>query len=170
VKRHKYKSRLINPPPSSEAVRHSMQANRAKDTKPELILRKTLWSCGLRGYRLHSKNVPGRPDISFGKQKVAIFVHGCFWHRCPACKLPLPKSNRDFWIKKFRRNQSRDRRKAKALVSRGWRVFVIWECKLKRDMSQTVRRLGLSLFINSNKQSRFLQCNKESRNKPRRSS
>jgi len=103
-KRHRYKTPLRNPVPSSETVSRTMQANRAKDTAPERILRKSLWECGLRGYRLHSKAVPGRPDISFGRPKVAIFVHGCFWHRCPKCSLPLPKSNREFWIKKFRRN------------------------------------------------------------------
>src|SRR5205085_10104868 len=103
AKRHRYKTPLRNPVPTSETVSRTMQANRAKDTKPEKILRKSLYACGLRGYRLHSNKVPGRPDISFGKQKIAIFVHGCFWHRCPKCLFPLPKSNREFWIKKFRR-------------------------------------------------------------------
>jgi DNA mismatch endonuclease (patch repair protein) len=107
-----------------------MQANRAKDTTPERILRKRLWDCGFRGYRLHSRDVPGRPDIAFRRQKVAIFVHGCFWHRCPHCKLPLPKSNRGFWAKKFRRNRARDSRKARQLKTSGWKVIEVWECQI----------------------------------------
>lgn len=129
--RHRYKSVLRNPPPTSAAVSRSMQGNRAKDTKPEKVLRKSLWACGLRGYRLHSKDVPGRPDIAFTRRKLAIFVHGCFWHRCPHCKLKLPKNNRAFWIKKFRRNRARDQRKARQLTREGWRVFQIWECQIR---------------------------------------
>src|SRR5438477_12759213 len=122
-KRHRYQAPLRNPAPTAETVSRTMQANRAKDTAPERIFRKSLCECGLRGYRLHSKAVPGRPDISFGRQKVAIFVHGCFWHRCPKCALPLPKSNREFWKKKFRRNRARDRRKARLLINEGWKVI-----------------------------------------------
>jgi DNA mismatch endonuclease, patch repair protein len=144
-KRHRYKTPLRNPVPSSETVSRTMQANRAKDTTPERILRKSLWECGLRGYRLHSKQVPGRPDISFGRQKVAIFVHGCFWHRCPKCSLPLPKSNREFWIKKFKRNKARDKRKARLLEKDGWTVFQVWECELKSKLSVIVSRVFRTL-------------------------
>src|SRR5438874_11085582 len=115
IKRHRYKTPLRNPAPTSALVSRTMQANRAKDTTPERILRKKLWDCGFRGYRLHSKDVPGRPDIAFRRQKVAIFVHGCFWHRCPYCDLGLPKSNRAFWIRKFRRNRARVGRKRREL-------------------------------------------------------
>jgi DNA mismatch endonuclease, patch repair protein len=144
-KRHRYKTPLRNPVPSSETVSRTMQANRAKDTTPERILRKSLWECGLRGYRLHSKKVPGRPDISFGPQKVAIFVHGCFWHRCPKCSLPLPKSNREFWKKKFRRNRARDRRKTRALKSEGWKVFEFWECEIASEGNHIVDVLKRNL-------------------------
>jgi DNA mismatch endonuclease, patch repair protein len=145
VKRHKYKTRLVNPPPTSEAVRHSMQANRAKDTKPELQLRKSLWSCGFRGYRLHSKTVPGRPDISFGKQKVAVFVHGCFWHRCPKCRFAIPRNNRKFWITKFRRNRARDKRKRHALEQLGWQVRELWECEIQNSMVKCLQSISRSL-------------------------
>src|SRR4051812_40100718 len=141
AKRHRYKTPLRNPTPTSAVVSRTMQANRAKDTKPERILRKKLWDCGLRGYRLHSARVPGRPDIGFPGQKLAIFVHGCFWHRCPRCKLPLPKSNRPFWIKKFRRNRARDKRKARALSKLGWRVIQVWECQLDRSPTRVADRI-----------------------------
>ena len=109
--RRKYVRDGRAPIPKSEVTSRVMSSNKAKDTKPEMILRKKLWSSGLRGYRLHLKEVPGRPDIAFPKRKLAIFVHGCFWHRCPHCNLPLPKSNREFWKNKFQRNIQRDKMK-----------------------------------------------------------
>jgi DNA mismatch endonuclease (patch repair protein) len=148
VKRHRYKTPLRNPAPTSEAVSRTMKANRAKDTAPERILRKSLYACGLRGYRLHSKKVPGRPDISFARRKIAIFVHGCFWHRCPKCLFPLPKSNRDFWIKKFRRNKARDKRKVRQLRSEGWSVFEFWECELKTLADSCARKISKLLAPN----------------------
>jgi len=156
AKRHRYKTPLRNPAPTSMAVSRTMQANRAKDTAPERILRKSLWACGLRGYRLHSKSVPGRPDISFGRKKIAIFVHGCFWHRCPKCKLPLPKRNREFWITKFRRNRARDKRKARLLKSEGWRVLEMWECELTLGLESavnTVKARVLKSALDSSKNS-----------------
>src|SRR5687768_13013552 len=96
-----------SPVPKSEAVSRVMSANRAKNTSPELLLRKAIWQMGFRGYRLHPANVPGRPDIAFTTQKVAIFVMGCFWHRCPKCDYKLPKHNRKFWKQKFERNLER---------------------------------------------------------------
>jgi DNA mismatch endonuclease, patch repair protein len=139
--RHRYKSVLRNPPPTSAAVTRSMQGNRAKDTKPEISLRKSLWLCGLRGYRLHSKDVLGRPDIAFTRRKVAIFVQGCFWHRCPHCALKLPKSNREFWAKKFRRNRARDKRKERALKAEGWKVVQVWECQIDRSPIDVAKRI-----------------------------
>jgi DNA mismatch endonuclease (patch repair protein) len=126
----RYSTRLINPKPTSIAVRNSMRANRAKDTAPELILRKELWRMGLRGYRLHTESLPGRPDLVFARAKLAIFVNGCFWHRCPRCSPPIPKSNREFWITKFRRNRFRDRRKINNVKKLGWRVISAWECEI----------------------------------------
>lgn len=121
------------PAPESDITSKVMSANVGKNTKPELALRKALRSIGLPGYRLHWKKVPGRPDITYPRHKMAIFVHGCFWHRCPHCDLPLPKSHTDFWSKKFERNKNRDKAKILALESDGWEVLVFWECEIKKD-------------------------------------
>lgn len=86
-----------SPKPKNAAVSKVMSANKAKNTKPEMLFRKALWAEGIRGYRCNYKNAPGRPDIAFPKKKIAIFVNGCFWHGCPYCKMPLPKNNTEFW-------------------------------------------------------------------------
>jgi DNA mismatch endonuclease (patch repair protein) len=117
-----------------EAVKNkSMQGNKRRDTRPELEMRRLLREAGFPGYRLQWKKVPGRPDIAYPGRKVAIFVNGCFWHRCPRCNLPLPKSNREFWEAKFKRNVERDRRKIEELEALGWKVLVVWECELKDE-------------------------------------
>lgn len=123
-----------NPPAVNEAVAKSMRGNKAKDTKPELTLRKALRSQGLSGYRLHWKKAPGRPDICYPGRRLAIFVHGCYWHRCPHCQLSLPKRNREFWKEKFEKNIARDQRKEEHLRSSGWRVLTFWECQVKSDI------------------------------------
>ena len=115
----------------SEATRHVMQANRSKNTKPELLVRHLLREAGLPGYRLHWKKAPGKPDVCYPGRKVAVFVNGCYWHRCPHCALPLPKTNVEFWAEKFSRNQARDERSQRLLVEDGWTVLVVWECRLK---------------------------------------
>jgi len=127
--------------PQSSAVTKSMRSNKAKDTKPELIVRKMLWAAGLRGYRLHRKDIPGKPDIAFIGKKIAIFVNGCFWHRCPHCKPGLPKHNRKFWLAKFNRNQERDRENLIRLRKAGWKVVTIWECRLKGDANSQINYL-----------------------------
>lgn len=125
----------------------SMQGNKRRDTKPELIVRGLLREIGHSGYRLQWKKVPGRPDIAYPGKKIAIFVNGCFWHRCPKCDLPLPKSNQDFWKAKFRRNIERDQRKINELEAQGWTVHVIWECELK-DRKEAQHRVA-QFFINT---------------------
>lgn len=120
------------PPASSEATRHVMQANRSKNTKPELVVRASLRAAGLTGYRLHWKKAPGHPDICFPGRRVAIFVHGCYWHRCPHCALPSPKSHTEFWQAKFARNRARDERDCALLAREGWTVLVVWECRLAK--------------------------------------
>lgn len=105
---------------------------RGKDTKPELKVRRALHAAGLR-YRLHAKELPGRPDIVFRSRRVAVFVHGCFWHRHddPGCKLArMPKSRLEFWAPKLTANAERDRRNIQALTAQGWTVEVVWECDL----------------------------------------
>lgn len=129
------------PIPEKEITSRIMSAIRNKDTKPELILRKALWSNGIRGYRLHWKKVPGRPDISFPGRKVAIFVNGCFWHRCPNCQPAMPKSHSEFWSKKFEKNIERDSLKLNLLSSEGWKTMVIWECQIKNNVSNFIKKV-----------------------------
>lgn len=123
------------------AVHNSMVGNKGKNTKPELFVRRRLREEGLAGYRLHWR-VPGHPDIAYPGKKVAIFVNGCFWHRCPHCNPSTPKSNQDYWVPKFKRNVERDRENVAALKADGWRVHVIWECELKKKaVEDTFARL-----------------------------
>lgn len=132
---------LINPAPTSDAVSKAMRGNVAKDTTPELALRKMLRQAGWGGYRLHWK-VAGRPDIAYPGRKVAIFVNGCYWHRCPDCQPPIPKSNTEFWAEKFRRNQERDERKRAELEDAGWTVLTVWECEIRDKPDDVMGRLG----------------------------
>lgn len=114
---------------SPEARSENMRRITAKDTKPELIVRRLLHSLGYR-YRLHRSDLPGRPDIVFPGRHKAIFVHGCFWHRHPNCtKAYTPKSRIGFWTKKFEENIARDARNQSELRARGWNVLIIWECE-----------------------------------------
>lgn len=103
---------------------------RARDTKPEMVVRRAVHAMGYR-YRLHAKDLPGKPDLVFRSQKKALFVHGCFWHRHPGCVLArLPKSRRDFWTPKLNANRLRDMKCERSLRDAGWGVLTIWECEL----------------------------------------
>ncbi len=115
-----------------------MKANKAKNTRPELALRRLLRVQGLSGYKTSWRHVPGRPDVAFPSKKVAVFLNGCFWHRCPYCRPTLPRKNRSFWKKKFTLNKLRDIRKSRELRALGWKPIVVWECFLKKRP----RRLG----------------------------
>jgi DNA mismatch endonuclease (patch repair protein) len=109
-----------------------MSRIRGKDTRPEMLVRRTAHALGLR-FRLHSAKLPGRPDLVFASRKIALFVHGCFWHRHEGCRLAYaPKSNGEFWAKKFSRNVERDREVTDALHGAGWKTAVIWECETRR--------------------------------------
>jgi DNA mismatch endonuclease, patch repair protein len=134
-----------NPSASSENVRKVMRANRARDTGPELELRRALCRSGIVGYRVNLKGIPGRPDIAFTRAKVAVFVHGCFWHHCPQCNRHLPKSHSTFWRRKFQLNRERDRRKRRMLVGLGWTVLEIWECAIRKDLPGCVRDVARAL-------------------------
>jgi DNA mismatch endonuclease (patch repair protein) len=106
-----------------------MSRIRSRDTVPELQVRSALHRAGYR-FRLHRKDLPGRPDIVLPKHSTVVFVHGCFWHRHPGCRFAyLPKSRVAFWRKKFNDNVERDRRNRRDLRRRGWRVITIWECQ-----------------------------------------
>ena len=100
----------------------------AKDTKPEMVVRKIAHALGFR-FRLHQKDLPGRPDIVFPSRRKAIFVHGCFWHRHDCRKATTPKTNVEFWGEKFRQNVERDRRTMSELAEQGWEAMIIWECE-----------------------------------------
>lgn len=119
------------PAASTYGTHRSMQGNKGRDTKPELLVRERLREAGLTGYRLQWK-VPGRPDVAWPGKKVAIFINGCFWHRCPRCNPSTPKKNVEYWQAKFARNVERDQENLAALAADGWTVHVIWECELKK--------------------------------------
>lgn len=136
---------LPNPPPSSPAVRSVMQANRARDTAPELTLRAALRQAGHAGYRLNWRGAPGRPDVCYPGRRVAIFVHGCFWHHCPRCHPALPRSNPDFWARKFELNRERDGRKRTQLEAAGWSVHEVWECDVRDRLGLVVAEIATSL-------------------------
>ncbi len=115
---------------------------RAKNTRPELRVRKLVFALGYR-YRLHDRKLPGCPDLVFGRRRKVIFVHGCFWHRHKRCALArLPKSRLDFWLPKLEGNKSRDQRNRRALARRGWKVLTIWECQLRdaERLNDKIRR------------------------------
>lgn len=131
-------SDTLSPPARSER----MGRVRGKDTKPELLVRRLLHGMGYR-YRLHARDLPGRPDIVFRGRKKAIFVHGCFWHRHPdpICKLSrLPKTRLDFWFPKLEGNRQRDVTNVERLEAMGWNVLLVWECEL-RDREQLANKL-----------------------------
>jgi DNA mismatch endonuclease (patch repair protein) len=129
------------PVPKDERISAVMSRIRAKNTGPELALRKALRKSGLTTYRLHYARVPGRPDVAFVKHKVAVFVHGCFWHGCPHHPEQRVKSHANWWKNKIGTNKARDRRKVLALRRRGWRVITIWECRLKKSPDVQVRKV-----------------------------
>ena len=119
-----------------------MSRVRSRDTKPEWILRCGLHRLGFR-HRLKNSHLPGSPDLVFPKFHAAVFVHGCYWHRHPGCKdASTPKSNVDFWKKKFAENVERDRRNIRELENHGWRILVVWECELTRKAVETIHRVA----------------------------
>lgn len=103
----------------------------AKNTRPELVVRRAMHRAGLR-FRLHRRDLPGTPDLVFPRFRTVVFVHGCFWHRHGGCRFStLPASNREWWKEKLRMNRLRDLRQQKALRHAGWKVLVVWECELR---------------------------------------
>ena len=115
-----------------EQRHYTMSRIRGKDTKPEILVRKYLFSEGFR-FRKNDKRYPGHPDIVLPKYHTVIFVNGCFWHGHENCKYyTIPKSNTEFWVAKVKRNQERDQADAVALSNLGWNVITIWECQLEK--------------------------------------
>lgn len=124
-----------------------MSRIRSRDTKPEIALRKALHGLGFR-FRVQKTGLVGKPDLVLPKYRCVIFVHGCFWHRHPGCKVATtPKSNTEFWVEKFTRNVDRDQRVSKQLEEDGWHVMTVWECELDTDSKalSTAAMLGREL-------------------------
>jgi len=134
--------KLGPPPPPSSAVTHRvMVSNRGRDTKLELEFRRAVRHAGMRGYRTNYRIDRTRVDIAFPARRVAILVHGCFWHHCPQCNLPLPKTHRGFWAKKFALNQSRDEKVRRNLRAGGWTLLEFWEHEIRENLARCVRRV-----------------------------
>jgi DNA mismatch endonuclease (patch repair protein) len=116
----------------NEDQRRTLMARfKGKDTKPEIAVRKVLHAAGRR-FRLHGRDLPGKPDIVLAKDRTVVLVHGCFWHGHQNCSIArVPKTQSDFWLQKFENNRARDERVRAALEGLGWRVVVIWECEVK---------------------------------------
>lgn len=112
----------------------NMRAIRARNTRPELQLRRSLHAAGLR-YKLHDKNLPGAPDLVFPKHRAVVFVHGCFWHLHGCRYSKMPSTRAAFWQEKLTLNRERDRRVCTELLDSGWRVGVVWECALRKSSS-----------------------------------
>jgi DNA mismatch endonuclease (patch repair protein) len=124
-----------SPKASSMSVTKSMRSNRASGTLPEVMLARLLRR------KLVSNGLPGKPDFIYAGAKIAVFVNGCFWHRCPDCDLPLPKTNPEFWRRKFERNVERDKINRKELQSMGWIVAEIWEHEIREDSHEVANRV-----------------------------
>jgi DNA mismatch endonuclease, patch repair protein len=118
-----------------------MRKVKAKDTKPEMAVRRTTHRLGYR-YRLHVKELPGSPDLVFPSRRKVIFVHGCFWHRHEGCRrASTPSTNVEFWTAKFERNAARDADKERLLIMAGWEVLIVWECEV-RGTSEIERKIS----------------------------
>lgn len=127
----------------------NMRQIRGKNTAPELAIRKLCREIGFTGYRIHRKDLPGKPDLAWVGRKLAIFVHGCFWHGHDCAEgFRKPKSNQDYWIPKIERNQQRDAENIAALRAAGWNVLVIWECEIN-EQGRLSKRLQQFLSANT---------------------
>lgn len=132
---------------SPEARSRMMSGIRGKNTHPEVVVRKLLFASGYR-FRLHRKDLPGAPDIVLPSKRIAIFVHGCFWHRHEGCKYAtLPKTHPEFWFEKLSGNAARDLRATTELRNMDWRVLTVWECSLKGPSAMANLRPALIDWI-----------------------
>ena len=131
---------------SIEQRHKNMAAIRSRDTKPEMVVRKYLWSRGFR-YRVNNPRLPGHPDIVLRKYHTCIFVNGCFWHGHEGCKyFRMPKTNTEFWERKISRNRERDQEEQKQLARMGWHCITVWECELKGERREkTLESLEFTL-------------------------
>jgi DNA mismatch endonuclease (patch repair protein) len=132
--------KLMLPAVAKNKMGNHLHLVKSKNTVPELILRKHLWRVGLR-YRLYYSKLPGKPDIVFVGKKVVIFVHGCYWHRHDCGRAFLPKTNSDFWQSKFLRNIQRDEENYRLLASMGWKVLILWECEIRKNVDDCIEKV-----------------------------
>jgi DNA mismatch endonuclease (patch repair protein) len=124
-----------------------MSGIRGKDTKPEILVRRALFAAGYR-FRLHRRDLPGTPDVVLPGRRIAVFIHGCFWHMHEGCHLvKLPATRPDFWKAKLKGNVERDRRNVETLLARDWRVLVVWECATKDKAMDSTLPETLSAWI-----------------------
>jgi DNA mismatch endonuclease (patch repair protein) len=131
---------------SKEIRSYNMSRIKSKDTKPELLVRKFLHKNGFR-YRLHVKNLPGKPDIVLPKYKTVIFIHGCFWHGHNGCKYyVVPKTRTEWWLNKINGNAANDSNTEKLLRAAGWNIIKIWECELKKNFFENTSAHLLTLL------------------------
>jgi len=124
---------------TKEQRSYNMSMIKAKNTRPEIVLRKLLSSHGIRGYRIHYK-LTGKPDIVFPKKKIAVFIDGCFWHKCPRCFVK-PQTNKGFWKEKINSNVERDKIVNKKLKKMGWKIIRIWEHELRKNLNKSYLKL-----------------------------
>jgi len=136
----------------------NMSRIRGKDTQPKIIVRKFLFSKGLR-YKLHDKKLPGKPDLVFPKYRKVVFVHGCFWHGHAGCKfIVLPKTRTEWWLKKITTNKLNDKKSIRALKRNGWTVITVWECSLKAGKKKATLNSLINKFYILKDKNKYL-CN-----------
>jgi DNA mismatch endonuclease (patch repair protein) len=160
---------------SKEQRHNNMAAIHSKDTKPEMIVRRGLWKRGFR-YRLNYKRLPGHPDLVLRKYRTCIFVNGCFWHGHGAslnekgemvnekCCCKIPKTNREFWVAKIRRNKERDKEEQKKLAAMGWHCITVWECELiPKKREETLESIAFTLnhIWLQDHRARIVACSKQ---------
>lgn len=120
---------------------YNMSQIKCKDTKPEILIRKWLFAQGFR-YRLHSKYLPGKPDIVFTTKKIAIYVHGCFWHKHRCKYFKWPETNKEFWVEKITANVNRDKKNYLKLKKMGWKYIILWECNIDNRFQETCKYIN----------------------------
>lgn len=135
----------LGPPHHGRTISDLMKRVKRKDTSLEMAVRCALYKNGIRGYRVNFEKLPGKPDIVFIKYRIAIFVHGCFWHSCSICNKSITKQNSSFWENKMKKNVNRDEKVTTLLQNLGYNVLVIWEHDVKNDLNLVIRSILSSL-------------------------
>ncbi|WP_076371399.1 very short patch repair endonuclease [Mucilaginibacter lappiensis] len=136
---------------SKQTRSYNMSRIRGKDTKPEMLVRKYLFSRGFR-FRLHVKDLAGKPDIVLPKYKTVVFIHGCFWHGHEGCRYyTIPKTRTEWWLNKITGNTVNDNKAFATLTEKGWRIITVWECELKKQVIENTMTELEQLILNSHR-------------------